>query len=403
MNTKMMLALSLLGLTAGAVFAQSSAPAKTTVQTKTYEEGGKIKTERTLTTTTVLREEVDKPSSYTVAIFTANRAGKIGESELGALEDYITGRVTDLNVQVISGETALNAVASMAPGATVNALDAQLANSTSAVRLAQTLGATHLLQVSISGFDSNKKTIDAYGVKTINDERTARVTYKILDGTTGASLASDTVRVTKMVQQSEGLSDERSGVLNDLLSEAAVKVAASLKRQIDRGRITSSAASQGMVTITLTTELTDLFVPDVRIAADNTVAISESKLKVAAASATVEVDGIAVGTAPGNIEVKAGLHKLRVVREGYKPWERTVNFSNGQKLNVGLEMSDAGYARWQESTAFMNDLKNGAKLTDAQVKVLEGKAKMLENSGIKVDTKEGITINTGRGRSLFDW
>ena len=87
-----------------------------------------------------------------------------------------------------------------------------------------------------------------------------------------------------------------------------------------------------------------------------------------------------------------------IVREGFKPWERTVNLSNGQKLNVGLEMTDAGYARWQDATRFINDLKNGAKLTDAQVKVLEGEAKMLEQSGFKVDTKEGIQITN---KSLF--
>jgi len=281
-------------------------------------------------------------------------------------------------------------------------LDAQMADSTSAVRLAQALGATHLLQVTITGFDSNKQTIDAYGVKTINDERTARVTYKILDGNTGASLAADTVRVSKVVQQSSGgLADDRSDVLNDLLAEAAGKVATSLKRQLDRGRITTSEG-QGNVTVNFTTEIADLYIPDVRLDKDNTVRMSEDKLKVSPV-ATIEVDGFAVGSAPGKLTVKAGLHKLRVVREGYKPWERTVNFTNGQTLNVGLEMSEAGYARWKESTAFINDLKNGAKLTDAQVKVLEGQAKMFENSGFKVNTKEGITINAGPTRSLFGW
>lgn len=397
MPTKPLSVLALLVLGASTLLADS--PANTTVKTKTYEEGGKTVTERTLTT--VVKDEVAKPNEYAVAIFVANRAGKVGDSELGALEDYITARVTELNVHVISGETALNAVGSMAPGAKENALDAQLAQSTSAVRLAQTLSASHLLQVTLSGFDSNKKTIDAYGVKTTNDERTVRVTYKILDGTTGGSLAADTVRVTKVFQQSEGLSEERSSVLNGLLDEAAQKVASSLKRQIDRGRITSSAA-QGMVTITLTTELTDVFVPDVRIGAENTVNISESKFKVSALAATVEIDGIAVGTAPGQLEVKAGLHKLRVVREGFKPWERTVNFTNGQKLNVGLEMSEAGYARWKEATAFMNDLKNGAKLTDAQVKLLEGKAKMFENSGYKVNSTQGVKTLVGGFHSLFD-
>ena len=401
MPNKLPSVLALLLLSASILLAESTTPANTTVKTKTYEADGKTVTERTLTTVVQDVSVAEKPKEYTVAIFVANRAGKIGDTELGALEDYITARVTELNVHVISGETALNAVGSMAPDAKVNALDAQLAQSTSAVRLAQTLSASHLLQVSLSGFESNKKTIDAYGVKTTNDERTVRVTYKILDGTTGASLAADTVRVTKIYQQSDqGMSDEHSSVVNGLLDEAAGKVAASLKRQIDRGRITTSAA-QGMVAITLTTELTDVFVPDVRIGVENAVNISESKFKVSALAATVEIDGIAVGTAPGQLEVKAGLHKLRVVREGFKPWERTVNFTNGQKLNVGLEMSDAGYARWKDATAFMNDLKNGAKLTDAEVKLLEGKAKMFENSGFKVNTTQGITINTGGYRSLF--
>jgi hypothetical protein len=400
MSTKLKLLVTLLALGVTHAFAQNSAPAKTTVQTKSSEKDGRTTTERTFTTT--VTEVAEKPAGVTVAIFTANRAGEVGDNELGALEDYITGKVTELNVHVISGETALNAVAGMAPGAKANALDAQMADSTSAVRLAQALGATHLLQVTITGFDSNKQTINAYGVKAINDERTARVTYKILDGNTGASLAADTVRATKVVQQSSGgLSDDRSSLLNDLLAEAAGKVATSLKRQIDRGRLTTSEGA-GNVTVNFTTELADLYIPDVRIDKDNTVRMSEDKLKVSAV-ATIEVDGLAVGTAPGKLTVKPGLHKLRVVREGYKPWERTVNFTNGQTLNVGLEMSEAGYARWKESTAFINDLKNGAKLTDGQVKVLEGQAKMFENSGFKVNTKEGITINAGPTRSLFGW
>ena len=388
--------LAVLGFSAGSLFAQTSEAPRTTVQTKTYDQDGQKVTERTLTT--VVKETATRSDGTTVAIFVANRAGTVGDSELGALEDYVTGRVTELNVHVISGETALNAVAGMAPGAKANALDTQLADSTSAVRLAQTLGATHLLQVTLSGFEANKRKIDAYGVKAVNEERTARVTYKILDGVTGASLISDTVRVSKVVQQSEASAQEMSGVLNGLLEEAAQKVAVSLKRQIDRGRLVTSSAPQGAVTITLTTELADVYIPDVRIGEENSISISSSKYKVSALAATVEIDGIAVGTAPGQIQAKAGLHKLRVVREGFKPWERTVNLVNGQKLNVPLEMTEAGYARWQDATAFINALKNGAKLTDAEVKVLEGKAKMLQQSGFKVDTKEGIQITN---KSLY--
>ena len=86
-------------------------------------------------------------------------------------------------------------MSSLTPGAKPTDLDAQLAQGTSAVRLAQTLGANYLLQVSIAGADSAKNNVDAYGVKQTNDVRTVRVTYKILDGNNGASLAADTVRV----------------------------------------------------------------------------------------------------------------------------------------------------------------------------------------------------------------
>ena len=56
-------------------------------------------------------------------------------------------------------------------------------------------------------------------------------------------------------------------------------------------------------------------------------------------------------------------------------------------------MTPEAYARWVSSTAFLNHLQNGAKLTDAEVKVLEGEAKMLSQSGYKVDTKDAPATN----------
>ena len=299
--------------------------------------------------------------------------------------------MTDLGISVISRETAANAVARI-DGAAANATDTALAQGSSAVRLAQTLGADYLLQITLTGFDANARTIDAYGVQAVNVTNTLRVTYKILDGQTGASLTADTVKVSKLVQQSPTSASAQADVLDELLADASKKVAASLKTRIDSGRITAPAAAQGLVTVTIQTEAADLTIPDVRIGVENTVTISESKLKVSPLSVTVEVDGIAVGSAPGDITVKSGLSKLRVTREGFKPWERTVNFMKGQKLTVALELSEDGYARWKDSTAFLNGLKNGAKLTDGEVKVLEGKAKSLEQSGFKVDTKDAPAV-----------
>ena len=188
------------------VFAQSTvtteretgAPA-TTVETKTYVKDGKTVTERVTTTVQHEREAVSKV--YKAAVFVSNRAGKDYDDKVASLEDYVTGQVTDLGVSVISRETAANAVARI-DGAAANATDTALAQGSSAVRLAQTLGADYLLQVTLTGFDTSARTIDAYGVKAVNVTDTVRVTYKILDGATGGSLTADTVKASKLVQQS---------------------------------------------------------------------------------------------------------------------------------------------------------------------------------------------------------
>lgn len=64
--------------------------------------------------------------------------------------------------------------------------------------------------------------------------------------------------------------------------------------------------------------------------------------------------------------------------------------AEGQVLTIAMTMTEEGLARFRESTEFLNTLKNGARLTDAEVKVLEGQAKALENSFFRVDTKENF-------------
>jgi len=376
------------GFSQSAVVTETAVSAPVTkTETRTYVRDGKTVTERVTITTE--KESESSTKTYKAAIFVSNRAGAAYDAKIASLEDYVTARVTDLGITVISRETAANAVAKI-DGAAVNATDAALAQSATALRLAQTLGADYLLQVTLTGYESNRRNIDAYGVKTSNDDRTLRVTYKVLDGTTGGSLAADTVKVSKTVQQGAGNAATQLEGLDELLDEASLKVATSLKGRL--ARITAPAAAQGLVTVTLATEAADLTIPDIRIGVENTVTISESKLKVSALSATIEVDGIAVGTAPGSITVKPGLSKLRITRAGFKPYERTVNFINGQSLTVALELSEDGYKRWKDSTSFLNELKNNAKLTDGEVKVLEGKAKALEQSGFKVNTTAAPTV-----------
>ena len=118
---------------------------------------------------------------------------------------------------------------------------------------------------------------------------------------------------------------------------------------------------------------------------------------------TVELDGVAIGSAPGEFKAAPGLHKLRLSREDFQDWVKTVNIYNGQSLRVALNMSEAGYERWKDTFDFLVSLESSRKLTDAEVKRLEGVAQMLRNSHFNVDHAENLIITdqniTGPGAS----
>ena len=108
---------------------------------------------------------------------------------------------------------------------------------------------------------------------------------------------------------------------------------------------------------------------------------------------TRELDGVALGSAPGEFKAHPGLHKLRLTREGFDDWTRTINVYDGQALRVALQMSADGYAKWKDTTDFLATLDANRKLTDAEVNRINGVAEYFKNSHYRVDTKENIHIN----------
>ncbi len=277
-------------------------------------------------------------------------------------------------------------------------LDTLLSNNTSALRLAQDLGADYLFVASITSFGETTRNVNAYGVKGTFSDFSLIGTYKIIDGTTAATLASGQVEATDQLRQTANAQTYDSNLTNRLLQSAANQIGQKVKTQL--ARLPAAQAKSDLVSVTFSATAGDLMIPDVRIGPNNTVSIGQDKYKVEAMGVTVEVNGVAVGTTPGTFKVRPGLSKVRLSRDGYKDWERTVNLFEGQKFSVALQLSDQGYARWQNATSFMNTLQNNARLTDGEVKVLEGQAKMLEQSGFKVDTKDAPKIEI-KEQSLF--
>lgn len=356
-----------------------------------------------VTTTRVTEKSVTRPAPKVrkVAIFVKNRAGKALDDKVMVLEDLVTGRITDMGFAVIAREDAVNAVAAFA-GEGANAgdpdevgadLDAILSNSTSALRLAQNMNADYLFMASITSFGQNKRAFKGYGVDTVNIESVMRVSYKISDLLEGGSLSAGVVKATNMARF-----DENAGVdlevVNDLLDSASMKLAEQLQAKVAAGTIREGpAGEQQYAKVTINCTAQDLNIPDIVKLPDGEYTVTENPLRLQIQGATIEVNGVAVGSTPGPVEVPKGLNKLRISREDYEPWERTISFRDGLELNVALVMTERGRQKWLENSAFFDTLKRTNKVTDADIEVLRGYAQMLRQSGYKVDIKSDAKLD----------
>lgn len=332
------------------------------------------------------------------AVLVANRAEAVHDDKIRILEDLLSSRLSDLGFSLISREVAVDAMRAFDPETASlprpeDGLAARLTDQTSALRLAQNMGADYIVMASLINYGHQTRNVRAYGTETVNTDVTARVSYRIIGAADGGSMTGDTVNVSKRLQATANVGYEASGVEMDLLDDASQRITESLATRVAAKKILPPEELAGFVKVNIQVEVADLYVPDVRLGPGNTVAVYESKVRMAPFNVSVEVDGVTVGTAPGEIEVRPGFSSLRLTRNGFKTWERTINARDGQVLTVAMEMTDEGLQRWAELTAFMNALENGARLTDAQVKVMEGQAKMLEQSGYRVDIREDSKVD----------
>jgi hypothetical protein len=275
-------------------------------------------------------------------------------------------------------------------------LDQALSDNTSALRLAQSLGADFILIPSITTYGTKKSTFAGDGISTINITHSLRVSYKIVEAGAGGEIKGDTVLATRTVRQSGGLQVDDTDVINELLDDASEQLASTIVQSA--GSLPTAVAKDKMVNFNIACSMTDprqqpILIPDVSVSGTGKLVATNPPVAVQPLDVTVELDGIAIGSAPGAFQAYPGIHKLRLSHEGFDPWERTVNIYDGQTLRVALQMSAAGYARWADTTSFLATLDNRRKLTDAEVAKINGLAKFYSESHYRVDTKQNVQIN----------
>jgi len=322
------------------------------------------------------------------AIIVDNRAGDSFDSKVSVLEDFVTSRLSSASFQVINRESVLNSLKTYDPKARPagggSDLDQQLSDHTSALRLAQNLGADLVLSVAISSYGKDTKAYSdpSTGVQTLNIMHNLRLSYKLVEAWPGGTVAGDMFKVSKATRTSANLAVDDADLINDLLDEASEKIVRSIRERI--GSLPPPSDNPKTVQVTFNTHMSDL-IKALQVDEDGKAVVVEKTMDIQLKDVNVEVDGISIGSAPGTLATMPGLHKLRFSREGFKDLEKTANLYDKETLNQSLQMTEAGYNRWKNATQFLQNLHVQQQLTAAEVKVLEGQAQMLRQSGYKVD------------------
>ncbi len=385
----------------------SSLPSLTRAQTNPIETEANLKDSTThvvverkvYETTKTYQQDTPRDVQRKIAIIVQNRGSAALNDKVPVLEDLVSSRVAGKGFSVISRDDVTRSLKNYSTGKDPNgelgALDRSLEDNSSALRLAQNLGADYILVPSIVSLGTEKKNYSGNGINTLNITHKLRVTYKIVEAGQGGAVRGGAFTSEKNIRQTPDVQTESSDVINDLLDDAAEQLADAIVK--NAASLPAEVAKAAMVNFNVACSMTDprqqpILISALGITADNHVVLTNQPMAVQAMDVTVELDGVALGSAPGSFQGRPGLHKIRLSREGFDPWERTVNIYEGQNLRVALQMSNAGYARWADTTAFLATLDANRKLTDAEVKRIEGIAEFFKNSHYRVDTKENIKI-----------
>lgn len=263
-------------------------------------------------------------------------------------------------------------------GISVSPVELKAATQKEMINEARGRGADLLIDIDVANFSSTN--VNILGQK--QRRMSASLSWRIID-ISGANSAVASGETKDANLSDEVLPDtEQSANLADSIAvKAGLEIANALKES------TAKIIKEVSVPIIITAD--ELSFPTIVVGKDHVLQISKQNLQVNLTGFTILVDGIVVGTtdegAPVNLPV--GLHDISLERNGFSEWKQRVKVSPGLSLRPVIRPTVQSIATWRDQVKFIQDLTDGAKLTDAQVELINAKAQELRNSGYRVDIK----------------
>ena len=344
----------------------------------------------------------------TLALFIRDVSPEVPDQKVLVLENYINAWLTSNRIAVINRAEVLNAVSNLAKdgpntgtGDPINTeAERLLSDQTSAVALARNLGADGLVMATITSLQEDRREIrDPQRGNYDNIFYTLDVTWNVLDGSTGSTIASNISQAREGIRQTA--TQTRTFNIDTLLRDTAKQVGLGVQQAMARPGTRRPVAAANEIPVQIRVTLADLSVPEIRKQPDGSYIIGANRYQLEPMACNVMVDGMMAGSAPGVINMTPGPHRIRIERPMVNPFEKFMVVKPGMSLNIPLSLSPEGRKQWQQQTRFFEELKDGAVLRDSQMKEAEAAAEFMKNSRMTIDTSNLQTLEIDEKPSLW--
>ena len=348
--------------------------------------------------------EDDASTERRIGLLTFNRAGTEMVDHLSFFEEQMGQSLAGPDTAVVSRDLLLRSIASAVEGiAPGNEAEYLYEDGASALALARQLNLDLLVIASLQNYTVTTRDYQQGDIASRITEHRLRASYRVVDPNREGTLGSHSVTVREAIRQTARLTVSTDDLKPRLVARAAEALSDHLREDVATLRQTASGQAPAEdISFTVQVRLQGLELPDVALEEDGTVRITERRFPLTADGVNVEVDGLTIGSAPGPLKAPRGIQRLRLSRAGFQPFERMVNLHDGFTLQVEMVFTPEGRIAWERDTHFLQSLRDGERLSEAQAEVLRGEAQRLRQSGVRIDvqTTEGLTFEINEN-SLF--
>ena len=229
--------------------------------------------------------------------------------------------------------------------------------------IARMLGCDYIIAASVVGASAMRRQINGQP----NTVYTLRMATKVMDaaGANVSAVPNWTSTFPVLNEAGDDPMNYYNLLIDRWVGDAVNQVAAGALKWRK-----PTAAAAATVAFKVTTSI-DKVVTELESQTKGTKGELLAELRKVVGGATVELDGAVLGTAPGEFRAAPGLHQIKITRQWMQTYTATVNVTEGLQLDIALEMSDAGLAKWGTAEAIRADvakrygdaaLKRGVKL-----------------------------------------